>query len=65
MEGVNNRIKVFKPKTYGFRDTTYFFLKIRAFPRKSVKNIFYGPAQRDAFRPPATVARYPLAHFSC
>ncbi|MGT2509445.1 hypothetical protein [Cupriavidus basilensis] len=40
MEGVNNRIKVFKPKTYGFRDTTYFFLKIREFPRKSVKNLF-------------------------
>ena len=30
---MNNRIKVLKRMAYGFRDDTYFFLKIRqAFP---------------------------------
>ncbi len=29
-EGINNRIKVIKRMAYGFRDTDYFFLKIRA-----------------------------------
>ena len=33
LEGMNNRIKVLKRMAYGFRDDTYFFLKIRqAFP---------------------------------
>jgi transposase len=33
LEGINNRIKVIKRVAYGFRDDTYFFLKIRqAFP---------------------------------
>lgn len=36
LEGVNNRIKVIKRMAYGFRDTDYFFLKIRAaFPGKA------------------------------
>jgi transposase len=36
LEGVNNRIKVIKRMAYGFRDDTYFFLKIRAaFPGNS------------------------------
>ncbi len=30
LEGINNRIKVIKRMAYGFRDTDYFFLKIRA-----------------------------------
>lgn len=30
LEGMNNRIKVIKRMAYGFRDTAYFFLKIRA-----------------------------------
>jgi transposase len=30
IEGINNRIKVIKRVAYGFRDDTYFFLKIRA-----------------------------------
>ena len=30
LEGINNRIKVIKRMAYGFRDDTYFFLKIRA-----------------------------------
>ena len=30
LEGVNNRIKVIKRMAYGYRDTEYFFLKIRA-----------------------------------
>jgi transposase len=30
LEGVNNKIKVLKRMAYGFRDDTYFFLKIRA-----------------------------------
>ncbi len=30
LEGINNRIKVIKRMAYGFRDETYFFLKIRA-----------------------------------
>ncbi|PSJ41243.1 ISL3 family transposase [Zobellella endophytica] len=35
LEGVNNRIKVIKRMAYGFRDTEYFFLKIKAaFPGK-------------------------------
>ncbi len=35
LEGVNNRIKVIKRMTYGFRDVDYFFLKIKAaFPGK-------------------------------
>ena len=34
-EGVNNRIKVIKRMAYGFRDSEYFFLKIKAaFPGK-------------------------------
>jgi transposase len=33
LEGINNKIKVIKRMAYGFRDDTYFFLKIRqAFP---------------------------------
>lgn len=36
LEGVNNRIKVIKRMAYGFRDTAYFFLKIKAaFPGKT------------------------------
>lgn len=36
LEGVNNRIKVLKRMAYGFRDSTYFFLKIKAaFPGKT------------------------------
>lgn len=35
LEGVNNRIKVIKRMAYGYRDTQYFFLKIKhAFPGK-------------------------------
>ena len=35
LEGMNNRIKVMKRMAYGYRDTEYFFLKIRAaFPGK-------------------------------
>jgi transposase len=35
LEGVNNRIKVIKRMAYGFRDSPYFFLKIKAaFPGK-------------------------------
>ena len=30
LEGINNKIKVIKRMAYGFRDDTYFFLKIRA-----------------------------------
>jgi len=30
LEGINNKIKVIKRMAYGFRDTGYFFLKIRA-----------------------------------
>ena len=30
VEGINNRIKVIKRMAYGYRDDTYFFLKIRA-----------------------------------
>jgi transposase len=36
LEGVNNRIKVIKRMAYGFRDSGYFFLKIKAaFPGKA------------------------------
>jgi transposase len=36
LEGVNNRIKVIKRMAYGFRDASYFFLKIKdAFPGKT------------------------------
>lgn len=35
LEGMNNRIKVIKRMAYGYRDTEYFFLKIKAaFPGK-------------------------------
>lgn len=35
LEGMNNKIKVIKRMAYGFRDTQYFFLKIKAaFPGK-------------------------------
>lgn len=30
LEGINNRIKVIKRMAYGYRDSAYFFLKIRA-----------------------------------
>lgn len=30
LEGINNKIKVLKRMAYGYRDTNYFFLKIRA-----------------------------------
>ena len=30
LEGINNKVKVIKRVAYGFRDTEYFFLKIRA-----------------------------------
>ncbi|WP_370277252.1 transposase, partial [Pontibacterium sp.] len=29
-EGINNKIKVIKRMAYGYRDTEYFFLKIKA-----------------------------------
>ena len=36
LEGINNRIKVIKRMAYGFRDSDYFFLKIKAaFPGKA------------------------------
>jgi len=36
LEGVNNKIKVIKRTAYGFRDSAYFFLKIKAaFPGKA------------------------------
>ena len=36
LEGVNNKIKVIKRAAYGFRDSAYFFLKIKAaFPGKA------------------------------
>ena len=36
LEGMNNRIKVIKRMAYGYRDSEYFFLKIKAaFPGKS------------------------------
>lgn len=36
LEGMNNRIKVIKRMAYGYRDTDYFFLKIKAaFPGKA------------------------------
>lgn len=36
LEGANNRIKVIKRMAYGFRDSDYFFLKIKAaFPGKA------------------------------
>ena len=36
LEGVNNKIKVIKRMAYGFRDSAYFFLKIKAaFPGKA------------------------------
>jgi transposase len=36
LEGVNNRIKVIKRTAYGYRDSAYFFLKIKAaFPGKA------------------------------
>jgi len=35
LEGMNNRIKVIKRMAYGYRDSAYFFLKIKAaFPGK-------------------------------
>ncbi|SQA36257.1 transposase ISL3 [Vibrio harveyi] len=35
LEGINNKIKLFKRMGYGYRDTDYFFLKIKAgFPGK-------------------------------
>ncbi|MCK0154018.1 transposase, partial [Alcanivorax sp. S6407] len=30
LEGVNNKIKVIKRMAYGYRDSDYFFLKIKA-----------------------------------
>ena len=30
LEGMNNRIKVIKRMAYGYRDSEYFFLKIKA-----------------------------------
>ena len=30
LEGINNKIKVIKRMAYGFRDSSYFFLKIKA-----------------------------------
>jgi transposase len=36
LEGMNNRIKVIKRMAYGYRDSAYFFLKIKAaFPGKA------------------------------
>ena len=33
LEGINNRIKVMKRIAYGYRDSAFFFLKIKtAFP---------------------------------
>ena len=39
LEGINNKIKVLKRMTYGFRDDAYFFRENpRGIPRNSVKN---------------------------
>ncbi|MGR0067426.1 transposase [Bordetella bronchiseptica] len=43
VEGIKNRIKTIKPRTYGLRDDHYVFLKIRALPRKSAMNLFFFP----------------------
>jgi transposase len=35
LEGMNNKIKVIKRMAYGYRDSSYFFLKVKdAFPAK-------------------------------
>ncbi len=48
VEGINNRIKVLKRMSYGFRDDHYFFLKIRAvLPRNSAMNHSF-PARKRA-----------------
>ena len=48
LEGVNNRIKVIKRMAYGFRDSEYFFLKIKAaFPGKRDEP-FIPPRERSA-----------------
>ncbi|WP_268947725.1 transposase [Pseudomonas fulva] len=41
MEEINNRIKVIKRMVYGYRDSTFFFIKI--------KNDFPGNPQRTFF----------------
>ena len=52
LEGVNNRIKVIKRMAYGFRDSEYFFLKIKAAFPESAMNLFgaeiSGKGQRAA-----------------
>lgn len=30
LEGINNKIKLIKRQTFGYRDANYFFLKIKA-----------------------------------
>jgi transposase len=51
LEGVNNRIKVIKRMAYGFRDSEYFFLKIKAaFPGKRDEPIFSRSARSATSR---------------
>ena len=41
LEGVNNKIKVIKRRSYGFHDPDYFALKVKqAFPGKESTNCF-------------------------
>ena len=58
LEGVNNRIKVIKRMAYGFRDSEYFFLKIKAaFPESAMNPFcacdFLQPADGEQGRPQA------------
>ena len=41
LEGVNNRIKVLKRTAYGFRDTTYFALKVKHEPPRLLRRPGY------------------------
>jgi len=42
LEGVNNKIQLIKRMAYGFRDSAYFFLKIKGcVPRKAAMNHFF------------------------
>ena len=60
LEGVNNRIKVIKRMAYGFRDSEYFFLKIKAaFPGK--RDEPFMPASRNSPKHRADPDQLPAA----
>ncbi|GLZ89571.1 hypothetical protein Pres01_56220 [Metapseudomonas resinovorans] len=63
LEGINNRIKVIKRMAYGYRDSDFFFMKIKAaFPGNPWRTFFLSGGW-DGFQP--SINTPSLTIFTC